>query len=64
MTPTKYKVCTWFDTKTREPFWGVQVRIKEDNNWYHVQDDGKPLFFTKEADAKKRVKLLNDDLKQ
>lgn len=48
---------------TLQPLYGVDVKVLEDRKWYHASEGDRPLFFTDVKEAKKRIQLLNDNLK-
>ena len=53
---TKLKIGGWFDKKSHNMVFGlIAVREKDD---YNLSYQGRPLFFSQEADAKKLRKEL------
>lgn len=63
MKPKKYKVNNWYNKKTNEFQFGIDV-VMTDKQIFHCSEDNKPIFYKLRSDATKEVKRLNAELKQ
>lgn len=58
----KYKVNPWYNTKTREFQYGIDV-VMQDGETYHCSDSKNPIFYSTRPEASKEVRRLNAKLK-
>lgn len=57
----KYRVHKWLDTKTLKTKYGLQGHTGS-RRWLHVAEDGVPLFYDTEIEAKQKIKELKNEI--
>jgi hypothetical protein len=53
----KLRVHTWINTKTLEPFYGIEANVRY-GEWAHVLRENRVLIFLSKEEAKAEIKRL------
>jgi hypothetical protein len=56
---TGFKIISWFKKASMSVVFGIDAKV--DGAWYHLSEDGKPLFFDNRKDALARKRELQKD---
>lgn len=54
----RFRPHTWCDTKTGKPVHGIQAQLGPHQQWRHLAEDGKPLFFTSQRARDRKITTL------
>jgi len=59
--PTIYRSVRWLNLKKKSIFYGIQGNI--DGEWFNIKEGDTPLFFDTQAEAIKKVKEFNKEIR-